>query len=61
MVLIAPQKKNLFAPNLEKKPPEKLTEHTRKELCTPKWTPKKLYNFFVILTPKSPTRRDFMV
>jgi hypothetical protein len=40
MILIAPQKKIFFGPNLEKKPPQKYTEHRRKELCTPKCTPK---------------------
>jgi len=46
MVLKAPQKKKFFAQNLEKKPPSKWTEHTRKELCTPKWTPNNFLKFF---------------
>ncbi len=40
MVLKAPQKKKIFGPNLEKNLLKNTTEHTRKELCTPKWTPK---------------------
>ncbi len=31
------EKKNFFGQNLEKKPPKKQTEHTRKEICTPKY------------------------
>ncbi len=41
MILKAPQKIFFFGQNY-KNPPLKYTEHTRKELCTPKWTPKYL-------------------
>jgi hypothetical protein len=33
----------------------------RKEFRGPKWTPKYLFKILFFLTPKSPSRRDFMV
>jgi hypothetical protein len=47
MVLKAPQQHLFLALTYKKKLPLKYTEHTRKELCTPKRTSKYLYKKFL--------------
>ncbi len=60
MVLQAPQKKKIFGPNLEKNLlKNRLSIRVRN--FAPLNEPLKMLNFFFILTPKTPTRRDFMV
>ncbi len=60
MVLKAPQKKKIFGQNLEKTLlKNRLSIRVRN--FAPLNEPLNILKFFFIFTPKSPTRRDFMV
>jgi hypothetical protein len=60
MILIAPQKKNFYGPNLEKNLLKKRLSIRVRNFESLN-APLNIFKFFFILTPKSPTRRDFMM